>query len=34
MSVNMNLVPNPGDGIVAALAQRTVPGDGAGENCF
>ena len=34
MSVNMNLVPNPGDGIVAALAQRTGREMGLVKNCF
>lgn len=34
MSVNMNLVPNPGDGILAALAQRTGREMGLVKNCF
>lgn len=34
MSVNMHLVPNPGDGIVAALAERTGKEMGLVKNCF
>lgn len=34
MTVNMRLVPNPGDGIVAALAQRLGWEQGLGKNVF
>lgn len=34
MTVNMRLVPNPGDGIVAALAQRLGWEQGFGKNVF
>lgn len=34
MTVNMRLVPNPGDGIVAALAQRMGWEQGVGKNVF
>lgn len=34
MTVNMHLVPNPGDGIVQAMADRFGKGQGFMKNCF